>query len=129
MTIRILHADDNQTFRKAVKHFLDELPGVTCVGQAQDGPEALAKAEELQPDLVLLDIAMPTMNGMEVARVIQSWEQPPYIVFLSLHDSNAYQACAHALGALAFIGKSDFVAELRPLIARLGLVEGLKQPQ
>jgi DNA-binding NarL/FixJ family response regulator len=119
MTIKILLVDDNRVFMAAVRKFLDVLPGTSVMGEAHDGREALIKAEELQPDLILLDIAMPLMNGMEVARRIQTWLQPPKIVFLSMHDSVAYQEAASSLGALGVVGKSDFVTELLPILEGL----------
>lgn len=126
MTIKILLVDDNRVFMGAVRKFLDVLPGASVIGQAHDGREALVKAEELHPDLILLDIAMPLMNGMEVARHIQSWLKPPKIVFLSMHDSIAYQEAALSLGALGVVGKSDFVTELMPILE--GLVVGSAPP-
>lgn len=119
MTLKILLVDDNRVFMAAVRKFLDVLPGTRVVGHAHDGADALIKAEELHPDLILLDIAMPTMNGMEVARRIQQWAQPPKIVFLSMHDSVAYQEAALELGALGVVGKSDFVNELLPILESL----------
>ena len=119
MTIKILLVDDNRVFMAAVRKFLDVLPGTRVVGQAHDGRDALIKAEELHPDLILLDIAMPMMNGMEVARRIQLWPQPPKIVFLSMHDNLAYQEAARELGALGVVGKSDFVNELLPILEGL----------
>lgn len=119
MTIRILLVDDNPTFLSAVWQFIDMLPDVEVIGQARDGLEALTKAQELKPDLVLLDIAMPNANGLEVARRMQSWETPPRIVFLSMHDNVAYRDVARDLGAIGFVGKADFVDGLLPILERL----------
>jgi DNA-binding NarL/FixJ family response regulator len=127
MTIKILLVDDNQTFADAVWQFLDLLPGTEVVGQAHDGREALAKAKELQPDLVLLDISMPQLNGLEVARCMQSWPQPPAVIFLSMHDSVAYRAAAQDLGAAGYVGKADFVVELLPIIERM-VANDVEQP-
>ena len=102
MTIKILLVDDNPVFVTAVWKFLDMLPGTEVVGQAHDGREALTKARQLQPDLMMLDIRMPELNGLEVARCMQSWPQPPRVVFLSMHDSVAYRAAAHDLGCLLY---------------------------
>lgn len=123
MTLKILLADDNKTFVTAVNQFLDMLPGAEVVGLAYDGHEALTKADELQPDLVLLDIAMPGLNGLEVARRLHAWPHPPHIVFLSIHDSAAYRDAAHELGAKGYVGKADFVVELLPIIERLAMCE------
>ncbi|WP_296442661.1 response regulator [Rhodoferax sp. UBA5149] len=123
MTIKILLADDSQTFVTAVRKFLDMLPGTEVVGQAHDGREALSKAGQLAPDLVLLDISMPELNGLEVARHMRSWPQPPHVVFLSMHDSVDYRAAAQELGAAGFVGKTDFVVDLPPIIERLFLTK------
>lgn len=116
MTIRILLVDDNQTFLIAVRQFFDMVTGMRVVAEAHDGPQALALAAELKPDLVLLDIAMPQMSGLEVARSIQTWPQPPNIIFLSMHDHAAYREAALELGIRGFVGKADFVFALLPII-------------
>jgi DNA-binding NarL/FixJ family response regulator len=123
MTIKILLADDNQTFVTAVRKFLDILPGTEVVGQAHDGRDALSKAGQLAPDLVLLDISIPELNGLEVARCMRSWSQSPHVVFLSMHDSVDYRAAAQELGAVGFVGKPDFVVDLPPIIERLLLTK------
>lgn len=119
MTLKILLADDNPTFLTAVRRFLAMLPGAEVVAEARDGRAALAAAERLQPDLLLLDISMPGMNGLEVARSMMSWPQPPKIVFLTMHDNAAYRAAAAAIGVVGLVGKSDFVLELVPIVDRL----------
>ncbi len=116
MTIRTLLVDDNKTFLTAVKNFLATLPHVEVVGEAHDGISALALANELQPDLVLLDIVMPDMNGLEVAAALAKGAYPPYVVFLSMHDSPSYRTAARELGARGYVGKGDFVQDLEPLI-------------
>ncbi|MGI9134224.1 MAG: response regulator [Rhodoferax sp.] len=119
MSIRVLLVDDNKTFLAAVKNFLLTLPGVQVVGQAHDGQTAITLAAQLAPDLVLLDIVMPAMSGLEVAVALQALVAPPHIVFLSMHDSQAYRSAAHALGARGYVGKGDFVSDLVPLIESL----------
>ncbi len=116
MAIRILLVDDNRIFLTAVNNFLLTLPGVEVVGQAHTGEEALALAARLAPDLVLLDIVMPEMNGLEVAAALQAMATPPCIVFLSMHDSESYRAAARELGVWGYVGKGDFVLDLLPLI-------------
>jgi DNA-binding NarL/FixJ family response regulator len=119
MSLRILLVDDNHTFLSAVRQCLAMLPETEVVGQANDGPEALRLTESLKPDLVLLDIVMPHMNGLEVAAQIQAWKNAPHIVFLSLHDNESYRAAAHDLGVLAMVGKTNFVVDLMPIISNL----------
>lgn len=119
MTISILLVDANPTFLGAVRQLLAMLPGVQVVGEAHDGREALVKAAELKPDLLLLDIAMPEMTGVAVALRMKSWAQVPRIVFLSMHDSPAYRDAARNVGALGFVGKVDLVDSLLPILERL----------
>jgi DNA-binding NarL/FixJ family response regulator len=117
--ITILLVDDNRIFLSAVRNFLAQLPEVLIVGEAHDGQEALTLAAQLKPDLVLLDIAMPVMNGLEAAQALNAFARPPHIVFLSMHDNASYRSAAQDLGARGFVGKSDFVVSLIPLISSL----------
>lgn len=119
MNLRILLVDDNKVFLTAVSKFLARLPGADVVAQAQNGPDALHMAAQLQPDLVLLDIAMPGMDGLEVVRAMQAWPRPPCRVLLSMHDGAGYRAAALEAGAMALVGKGDFVADLLPIIESL----------
>lgn len=116
MMIRVLLADDNPTFLAAVRQFLSALPATEVAGEAHNGREAMELAARLQPDLVLLDIGMPEINGLEAARRMQQWQSPPCIVFLSMHNSQAYRDAALRVGAAGFISKSDFVDELPRMI-------------
>ena len=119
MTLRILLVEDNPTFLMAVRQFLDRAAGMRVVGLAHNGAQALTLAAELQPDLVLLDMALPQMSGLEVARAMLAWPQPPRIVFLSMHDQAAYREAARDLGVQGFVGKADFVAALLPIIEEI----------
>lgn len=119
MTLKILLVDDNLTFLASVKHFLTMFPNTQVIGEAHDGHHALALAQQLQPDLVLLDIVMPGPNGLEVAKTMQTWPKPPKVLFLSMHDNESYRTAASALGALGLVGKANFVVELLPIITGL----------
>lgn len=119
MTLNILLVDDSRSFLKAMQRFLGTLPCVRIIGLAQDGYSALEKAEKLQPDLVLLDIAMPSMSGFEVAEALNTQPRPPRIVFLSLYDNTAYRAIAAAYGAVELVSKPDFNTKLIPLLEAL----------
>jgi DNA-binding NarL/FixJ family response regulator len=120
MTVRTLLVDDNKTFLAAVRNFLMMVPDVEIVGEAHDGWSAVELAKTLNPDLVLLDIVMPEMNGLEVAQALKDAQHPTRIVFLSMHDSESYRNAARELGAFAYVGKGDFVVDLIPIIDRLG---------
>ena len=119
MSVRILLVDDNKTFLTAVRNFLHTLPQVEVVGQAHNGKAAIALSEQTNPDLVLLDIVMPGMGGLEVAAALQASGTPPLIIFLSMHDSQSYRTAARELGVYGYIGKGDFVVDLVPLIGSI----------
>ncbi len=115
----VMLVDDNLTFMASVKKVLTMLPNTRVVAEAHDGSQALDMAQRLLPDLVLLDIVMPGMNGLEVAKTMQSWAVAPKVLFLSMHDNEAYRIAARSLGALGLVGKANFVAELLPIITGL----------
>jgi DNA-binding NarL/FixJ family response regulator len=119
MRLRVLLVDDNLTFLTAISQCLVMVPDVEVVGQATSGPEALVKVDTLQPDLMLLDIAMPNMTGLEVAYRLRGKPRAPRILFLSMHDSESYRAAASELGAVALVGKANFVLDLIPIITDL----------
>jgi DNA-binding NarL/FixJ family response regulator len=119
MSLRILLVDDNRTFLASVFQSLTMLPNVCVVGQALNGADALAQAQTLHPDLVLIDIVMPHMTGLDVASQMQAWQNPPRIIFLSLHDNESYRTATRELGVVALVGKANFVADLLPLVADL----------
>ena len=119
MTYKILLVDNNQPFLKAVRHLLDAIQDLEIVGEASDGVDGLQKAKELQPDLILLDIAMPKMSGLDVALRIQSWTIAPKILFLTMYDDASYLEAARDLGAIGVLGKIDLMAELLPMIRLL----------
>lgn len=117
----MLLVDDNLTFVSAVCHVLDKLAHVVVSGQAHDGKSALAHVRACPPDLVLLDIGMPGMNGLELARALGQAASPPHIIFLSMHDNREYRAAAAELGA-GFVSKADFVNELIPTLEAMAVV-------
>jgi len=104
--IKILIADDHRDFRKVVHEFLDRLPNVSVVGEAADGREVIESVERLQPDVVLMDIAMPFASGLEATRVIkQRW--PSTKVFIAtIHDNPVYRMQAQEAKADGFMLKS-----------------------
>lgn len=117
--ITVLLVDDNHTFLAAVRNFLAQLPDVQVVGEASDGAMALEQARLLNPELVLMDIAMPVMNGLEAAAALNHFARPPQIIFLTMHDGASYRDAARELGARGFVGKSEFVDDLVPLLSAL----------
>jgi len=85
--IKVLIADDFQDFRRIVHDFLDRLPNVSVVGEAANGDDAVKKVEKLFPDVVLMDISMPLMNGIEATRIIkQKWPATKVLIATSFDD-------------------------------------------
>jgi len=119
MTLQIMLVDDNLTFLASVKKSLMLVPNTHVVAEAHDGQQALELAKRLQPDLMLLDIVMPGLSGLDVAKAMQAWPQAPRVLFLSMHDNESYRLAAQSLGALGLVSKANFVAELLPIIDAL----------
>jgi DNA-binding NarL/FixJ family response regulator len=125
-TPRILIVDDHQAIRRSLRAILD-LPSFQVCGEAQNGKEAIEKVVELKPDIVLLDINMPVMNGVEAAREIRHISPQTKIVFLTIHDAPAFRD-ATRLWSHAFVSKSDAGTELIPLLNRLAGISGDELP-
>jgi DNA-binding NarL/FixJ family response regulator len=117
--IHILLVDDNPGFIKVAARFLSAEPRIKIVGQALSSHDALEQVALLHPDLVLMDVAMPEMSGLEATRHIKLQPGAPRVVILTLHDYPAYRAEARAVGADGFITKSEFGKQLLPLIYEL----------
>ncbi|HHT43619.1 MAG TPA: response regulator transcription factor [Firmicutes bacterium] len=90
MSITVLIVDDHPLLRQGLKTLLELEGGITVVGQASNGPEAIRLAKQLQPDVVLLDINMPGMNGVEVAKVLREQQPDLGILVLTIHDDETY---------------------------------------
>lgn len=90
--MKVLIADDEPLARERMAAMLAELPDVQVVGQAADGREAVLRAEELRPDCVILDIAMPVLDGLEAARHLAQLESPVAVVFCTAYDEHALEA-------------------------------------
>ncbi|MDF2439577.1 MAG: hypothetical protein JWN98_561 [Abditibacteriota bacterium] len=117
--ISILVVDDSPNFLQSAIRFLSTDYRVNIVGLALSGDDAIAQVEQLHPDLVLMDLAMPGMNGLEVTRVLKAGTNPPRVIILTLHDAPEYQIAAAEANADGFVAKSDFGAKLLPLIDSL----------
>ncbi len=115
-TLRTLIVDDDPRFRQRVRDLLAPEPGITVVGEAVDGMDAIAKARELEPDLILLDIRMPGMNGLDAARQLKTERPEVKILILSLYDLEEYRSIARANGVNGYIVKHSLVEELLPVI-------------
>jgi DNA-binding NarL/FixJ family response regulator len=116
MLVHVLLVDDNLEFLETAARFLSAVPHVEIVGHALSGRDALEQVALLHPDLVLMDLAMPEMNGLEAARHIKAQPDAPRVIILTLYDNPEYRAVAGAVGADGFVAKSEFGTQLLPLI-------------
>jgi DNA-binding NarL/FixJ family response regulator len=104
---RILIADDHELIRQGLRKVLEEHPGWTICGEATTGREAVAKARELRPDVVVLDVGMPELNGLEATRQIRRALPNTEVLILTMHDSERLAREALAAGARGFLLKTD----------------------
>jgi DNA-binding NarL/FixJ family response regulator len=111
-TIRVLVVEDFPAFRRFITSTLGARRDLLIIGVASDGPEGVQKAVELKPDLVLLDIGLPTMNGIEAARQIRQLVPAAKIVFLSQESSADVIQLALSTGALGYVVKSKAGSQL-----------------
>ncbi len=114
-----LLVDDSPSFLQSAARFLAGDKRIDIVGLALTGVEALEQYEKLQPELVLIDLNMPDMNGLEATRLLKSGPHPPRVVILTLHDTEEYRHAALEAHADGFISKADFGVQLIPLIESL----------
>ena len=119
--MRVLLADDHGIVRRGLHALLETEPGVTVVGEAADGLEALRLCAEHQPDTLILDVAMPKLNGIDVAARTQKMERPPRVIILSMHTDESYIIRALAAGARGYLLKDatdeDLIPALRAVAA------------
>src|SRR5580704_10744733 len=110
--IRVLVVEDSEPFRKFIWSTLGKRPELQIVGEVSDGLEVVQKAEELQPDLILLDIGLPTLGGIEAARRIRKLSPESRILFVSQETSAYVVRGALAEGAKGYVVKTDARREL-----------------
>jgi DNA-binding NarL/FixJ family response regulator len=110
--LRVLLVDDHALVRAGIRSLLQELPDVEVVAEASDGAQALQIAEREQPDVVLMDIAMKGMNGLEAAAKLRERQPGVKVVILSMHTSEEYVLLALRAGASAYLIKDSATAEL-----------------
>jgi DNA-binding NarL/FixJ family response regulator len=121
MTIRILVVDDHPIVRQGLKTLLEGHSGWQVIGEASDGAEALEKAGELNPDVMVLDVTMPRMNGLEACRLLRRQYPDLEILFVTQHDSPQMMREALEAGARGYVVKSNAARDL------LAAVEAVSQ--
>jgi DNA-binding NarL/FixJ family response regulator len=106
-SIRVLIVEDYEPFRRFLRSTLEQRPATQIVGEATDGLEAVQKAEDLQPDLILFDVGLPKLNGIEAARQIRTVSPESKILFVSQEFSADVVQEALRLGALGYVVKTQ----------------------
>ncbi len=112
ISVRVLVVEDHELFRRFVCSTLGERSELQIIGEASDGLEAVRKAEELHPDLILLDIGLPSLNGIEAARRIHKLSPESKILFVSQESSVDVVREALGTGASGYVVKTDAGREL-----------------
>jgi DNA-binding NarL/FixJ family response regulator len=121
---RVLIVDDHEIFRRGLRALLEPSLEWQICGEAVDGMDAVEQCLSLKPDIVVLDVSMPRLNGLEAARLIKKQTPEPQIVIITQHDSPQIRSAAVEAGARAFVTKSavgsELVSALRTIIQGLG---------
>lgn len=127
MIIRTLLVDDSPEFVDAAIRFLSLDPQIEIVGFTFSGQGAIEQVASLNPDLVLMDLAMPGLNGLEATRQIKAQKTSPRVIILTLHDNLEYRSASEAVNADGYIPKSDFGVQLLPQIHSLFTEDSITQ--
>src|SRR5215469_15401757 len=116
----LLLVEDELLIRHGLRMWLDQVLDVTVVGEASNGAEALLLAQALRPDVILVDLSNPPMDGINTTTALRRGVPQSAIVFLSLQDDTATRARAQAAGSVAFVGKQEGVRALLAAIRQAG---------
>lgn len=122
--IKTLIVDDNPGFLKRVRDFLATCERIEVVGEAKDGEESISKALDLKPDLVLMDVRMGGMNGLNATQRMKDELPQVAIIILSKYDLHEYREAAKLRGANGYVVKMNMVEELLPTIRRVMVDQG-----
>lgn len=106
MRLRVLLAEDHAVVREGTRQILEREPSITVVGEAPDGPQAVSMTSDLAPDVLLLDLGLPVLNGIEVTQRVRALERPPHVLLLSAYDDEDYVLAAIEAGASGYLLKT-----------------------
>ncbi|AEG93018.1 response regulator [Ramlibacter tataouinensis] len=127
--MRVVLADDHLLVRVGLRALLGDMDGVEVVGEAGEGREALRLVQQLRPDILLTDIAMPQLGGLPLLREIRAADLPVKVILLSMHDNDEYVAEAIRLGASGYIVKSAAAEELASAIQAVSQGDAYLSPR
>ena len=116
MSFRVLIADDHGIVRKGLRALLEKSPKISVVGEASDGREAVRLAAELLPDIVIMDIAMPMLNGIDAASQIISRHPETKVIMLSMHSDESYILRSLSAGARGYLLKDSAENDILPAV-------------
>jgi len=128
MTIRVVVADDQGMVRSGFSVLLNAQPDIEVIGEAVDGQEAIARAAELRPDVILMDVRMPVLDGLQATRAITAMPDPPKILVLTTFDLDDYVYEALRAGASGFLLKDASATELANAVRLVAAGDALLAP-
>jgi DNA-binding NarL/FixJ family response regulator len=128
MTVRILVVDDHPVVRHGLRTLLGENPDWQIIDEAGDGMEAVEKADQLKPDVVVLDVSMPRMNGLEACRLIRKTVPQSEILIVTQHDSPQMMREALGAGARGYVVKSNVARDLLEAVEAVSQHKGYTAP-
>lgn len=118
--MKIVIADDSALLRARIKELIEEFPALECVGEAMNGNEAIQVVTDTRPDMVLLDVRMPGMSGIEVLKVIRKRELPTKVCILTNYPYKQYKERCLAEGADYFFDKNNDIQKIIDLLSTFG---------
>src|SRR5690625_6387585 len=128
-TVRILLADDHAVLRAGLRALLDAEPGLEVVGEASTGEEALRISKELGPDVVVMDLSMPGMGGLEATRQIKELELPTRVLVLTMHAEEEFLLPVLEAGGSGYVRKTRADEDLTEAIRTVAQDEGVVYPR
>jgi DNA-binding NarL/FixJ family response regulator len=115
----IVLAEDHREFRRLLRQEVERAEDLRVIGEAEDGQELLELLEEVNPDLIILDISMPNLGGLEAAQRLKQSHPQVKVLFLSMHKKQAYVQQAQILGAAGYVLKEEMDQSLLPAIYQI----------
>ena len=112
MAVRILIADDDASIRRLLRRLIESHDGWSVCGDAQDGQDAIGKAAQLNPDVIVLDLAMPQMNGLQAAPILRAMHPKTPIILFTLYADSVVEHEAHLAGISSLVAKDHGASHL-----------------